>query len=91
MKTNEILTVEQIKDLQELGVTISPEAHVSLSEVIGLILSKGCSIKLELCDEGFFAESGYGWCISESVTGVVHALLCLLIKGDKINPEEVIF
>ncbi|KAA6342183.1 hypothetical protein EZS27_010037 [termite gut metagenome] len=91
MITNEILTDKQIKDLQELGVSISSEARVSLSDIMHLILSKGCITKLELCDKGVFVQSGYIWCVREDAMDAMHALLCQLIIGEKINPEEVNF
>ncbi|KAA6312860.1 hypothetical protein EZS27_036276 [termite gut metagenome] len=92
MKTNEILTAEQIKDLQKLGVTISLEAHVSLSDMINLILSNGCLIQLEPHGNGgVFAQSGGFWCIREDVVDAVHTLLCSLIIRKEIASNVIIF
>jgi hypothetical protein len=92
MITNEILTAEQIKNLQELGITISDEAHVSLSDMIDLILSGGCSILLESQgDEGVFAESGDTSCVREDVVSAVYTLLCNLITGKEIASNVIIF
>ncbi|KAA6347185.1 hypothetical protein EZS27_005354 [termite gut metagenome] len=89
MKTNEILSNEQIKNLQEVGVTIADGQQISFSDVMDLILSKGYAVDIERCDEGVLAKAGHSWHISDDVTGAVHGLLCLLIKGGKINPCEI--
>jgi hypothetical protein len=90
MITNEILTDEQIKNLRELGLTVSDQ--VSLSDMIILIVSKERFIKLELHgDEGMFAQSGEFWCIREDVMSAVYALLCQLATGDKKAPDVILF
>jgi hypothetical protein len=89
---NKILNSEQIKSLKELGVTIPDEVPVSLSDMINLLLSKGCLVKLEpQGDEDVFARSGCTWCIREDAVSAVHALLCQLITGGKIAPEGITF
>jgi hypothetical protein len=92
MTTNEILNSEQIKNLQELGVMISDEAHVSLSDMIDLVLSYEHHIILETHgNEGIFAESGGISCIREDVVSAVYTLLCNLIIGKEIASNIIIF